>query len=101
MPHVLGDFSKADHAWLDPLLDAVADNAGLLLKGDENTFMNRLAIAVEGDGAARPARPPTADPSRPKAQSHIRAARPKAPPAALPESGPMADMLKKLFGKKD
>jgi PTH1 family peptidyl-tRNA hydrolase len=106
MPHVLGDFSKADREdWLDTLLAAVASNAGLVLKGDENTFMNKLAIAVDGDAAARPARPPTADLSRPKGQgkgqSHIRAARPKAPPAALPESGPMSDMLKKLFGKKE
>jgi PTH1 family peptidyl-tRNA hydrolase len=100
MPHVLGDFSKADHAWLDPLLDAVADNAGLLLKGDDNTFMNRLAIAVGGDGAERTQRPATADPTRPKAQSHIRAARPKPPQAEVPKSGPMADMLKKLFGKE-
>ena len=101
MPHVLGDFSKADHAWLDPLLDAVADNAGLLLKGDENTFMNRLALAVGGDGAERPERPKTADPTRPKAQSHVRAARPKAPQASVPETGPMAEMLKKLFGNKE
>ena len=101
MPHVLGDFSKADHSWLDPLLDAVADNAGLLLKGDENTFMNRLALAVGGDGAERPERPKTADPTRPKAQSHVRAARPKAPQASVPETGPMAEMLKKLFGNKE
>jgi PTH1 family peptidyl-tRNA hydrolase len=105
MPHVLGDFSKADHAWLDPLLDALADNAGLLLNGDDNTFMNRLAIAVGGDGAARAQRPATADPTRPKApgpkpQSHIRAARPKAPQAKVPETGPMAEMLKRLFGKE-
>jgi PTH1 family peptidyl-tRNA hydrolase len=101
MPHVLGDFSKADRIWLEPLLDAVAENAGLLLKGDENTFMNRLALAVGGDGAERPQRPETADPTRPKAQSHIRAARPKPPQATVPESGPMAEMLKKLFGNKE
>jgi PTH1 family peptidyl-tRNA hydrolase len=100
MPHVLGDFSKVDREWLDPLLEALADNAGLLLKGDDNTFMNRLALAVGGDGADRPARPPAADPTRPKTQSHIRAARPKAPQAKVPESGPMAAMLKKLFGKE-
>ena len=101
MPHVLGDFSKLDHEWLDPLLAAIADSAGLLLKGDDNSFMNRLAIAVGGDAASRPQRPATADPARPKAQSHIRAARPKAPPTKLPETGPMAEMLKKLLGKKD
>ncbi|MGN6102659.1 MAG: aminoacyl-tRNA hydrolase, partial [Devosia sp.] len=87
-----------------PLLDAIADNTGLLLKGDENTFMNKLAIAIGGDAAARPERPDTPDPTRPKApakdQSHIRAARPKAPAAKVPETGPMADMLKKLFGKQ-
>ncbi len=99
MPHVLGDFSKADREWLDPLIAAIADNVGLLLKGDDNTYMNRLAIAVQGDGAERPQRPPTADPTRKKAQSHIRAARPKEPQAAVPETGPMAAMLKKIFGK--
>jgi len=100
MPHVLGDFSKADQEWLVPVLDALADNAGLLLKGDDNTFMNKLAIAVAGDGAERPQRPETADPTRPKAQSHVRAARPRAPQAKVPEAGPMADMLRKLLGKK-
>jgi PTH1 family peptidyl-tRNA hydrolase len=100
MPHVLGDFSKADREWLEPLLDAVADSAELLLKGDDNSFMNRLAIAVAGDAAARPQRPDTPDPARPKAQSHVRAARPKPAQAKLPASGPMADMLKKLFGKQ-
>jgi PTH1 family peptidyl-tRNA hydrolase len=74
-----------------------------LVTGDDNTLMNKLAIAVNGDGAERGARPETADPTRKKApaQSHIRAARPKAPPAKLPEDGPMAAMLRKVLGKKD
>jgi PTH1 family peptidyl-tRNA hydrolase len=101
MHWVLGDFSKADREWLDALLAALADNADLLLKGDDNTLMNKLAIAVAGDGADRDQRPETADPTRKKAQSHVRAARPKAPQAKLPETGPMAAMLAKVFGKKD
>jgi PTH1 family peptidyl-tRNA hydrolase len=101
MPHVLGDFSKAEQVWLTPLLDALADNAGMILSNDDNGLMNKLALAVQGDGAARPQRPPTADPTRPKAQSHIRAARDTTPQAKLPETGPMADMLKKLFGNKE
>ncbi len=101
MPWVLGDFSKADAEWLTPLLDALADNAGMILSNDDNGLMNKLALAVQGDGAARPQRPPSADPTRPKAQSHIRAARDTAPQAKLPETGPMADMLKKLFGNKE
>ncbi|MHB1109739.1 MAG: aminoacyl-tRNA hydrolase [Devosia sp.] len=95
MPHVLGDFSKAEMGWFTPLLDAIAENADLLIKGDDNGLMNKLAIAVGSDGAERPQRLP------PKAESHIRAARRPEPQAKVPETGPMAAMLKKLFGDKD
>ncbi|WEX07899.1 aminoacyl-tRNA hydrolase [Chelativorans sp. AA-79] len=95
--HVLGDFAKADHEWLDPLLDTLADNIGLLADGDDSGFMNRVSLAVKGRGGdveAAEAKP------APKGQSHIRQARTKNAPAKLPESGPMAAMLKKLFGKE-
>jgi PTH1 family peptidyl-tRNA hydrolase len=91
-PHVLGDFAKADRAWLDPLLDEIARQAPLLLKGDDAGFMNKIALAVKGEDT-KPA--PAAKP----AQSHIRQARPAKSQAELPKSGPMADMLSKLFGK--
>jgi PTH1 family peptidyl-tRNA hydrolase len=87
--HVLGDFAKADRDWLDPLLDALARNAGLLLSGDDSGFMNKLALAVQGPAEDKPA---------PRAQSHIRQARPAKPQVEIPKSGPMADMLKKLLG---
>ncbi len=102
MRWVLGDFTRTDHTeWLEPLLQALAENAGMLIKGDESGIMNKLALAVQGDAAERPARPATADPTRPKAQSHIRAARPAKPQVAVPASGPMAAMLKRLLGGKD
>ncbi len=105
MPWVLGDFSKVDRTeWLEPLLTALADNAALLVSGDDNTLMNKLAIAVNGDAAARDQRPDTADPTRKKApagQSHIRAARPKQPQTKVPEGGPMAAMLAKVFKKNE
>ncbi|MET3518527.1 aminoacyl-tRNA hydrolase [Mesorhizobium abyssinicae] len=97
--HVLGDFAKADREWLEVLLDTIADDAGLLAKGDDNSFMNRVTLALRekltptGDDD----RPP---PKAPNAQSHIRQARPQQAPAKLPETGPMAAMLKKLFGGK-
>ncbi|RWP42648.1 MAG: aminoacyl-tRNA hydrolase [Mesorhizobium sp.] len=97
--HVLGDFAKADREWLDVLLDTIADDAGLLAKGDDNSFMNRVTLALRdkltptGDDD----RPP---PKAPKAQSHVRQARPQQPAAKPPETGPMAAMLKKLFGGK-
>ena len=87
--HVLGDFAKADKAWLDPLLDDIGRHAGMLLAGDDAGFMNKLALAAKGS-EPKPA---------PKAQSHIRQARESKPQVDVPKSGPMADMLNKLFGK--
>lgn len=101
-PHVLGDFAKADRTWLDPLIDAIADNAELLAEGEDARFLNKLTLA---SGAPETKEKPEAPqkPARPQApagQSHIRAARNNAQPKTLPTTGPMADMLKKLFGPK-
>jgi peptidyl-tRNA hydrolase, PTH1 family len=38
--HVLSDFAKADRSWLEPLLDAIADNAEMIVKGDDSGLMN-------------------------------------------------------------
>lgn len=89
--HVLGDFSKADQAWLDPLLDDIALNAELLFEGDGSKFMNKLAPPAP--------KPEKKDAAAPKAQSHIRQARSAKPD--LPATGPMAEMLKRMFSKKD
>ena len=45
-PHVLSDFAKADRAWLEPLLTAVADNAALLVSGEEGSFQNKVHLAL-------------------------------------------------------
>ncbi len=44
--HVLHDFGKAERAWLEPLIAAVADHADLLVEGDFSTFLNRVHAAV-------------------------------------------------------
>jgi len=46
-PWVLGDFAKADEVWLAPLLDALTGELPLLLSGDANAFMSRVALAVK------------------------------------------------------
>lgn len=51
--HVLGDFSKADNEWLEPMLDAVADNAGLIAKGQDATFQNKVHLAMAAKGFDR------------------------------------------------
>lgn len=47
MGHVLGDFSKADQAWLPDFLDAVADEAPLLVQGKPEEFMSRVALLTQ------------------------------------------------------
>lgn len=104
--HVLGDFSKSDREWLDVLLDAIADNAAIIAGGDDNGFMNKITLTLRdklqptGDDDRPP--PKERAPKEPKAkgQSHIRQARPQQPSVKVPESGPMAAMLKKLLGRE-
>ncbi|MTH98169.1 aminoacyl-tRNA hydrolase [Roseibium sp. RKSG952] len=119
--YVLGDFAKADKDWLEPLLDEIARNADLLAEAKDSQFANKMTLALEpekaqrnGKKADKPAKDtasqspsqaqshtpsPPRSPAKPKGQSHIRQAR-QAKPAKLPTSGPMADMLKKLFGNE-
>lgn len=95
--HVLGDFAKSDRVWLDPLLDAIADNAAMLVKGEDSQLMNKLALAT----GSKPEAEKPVNAAKPAAQSHIHQARNSAQPKKLPETGPMAEMLKRMFGKKD
>ena len=92
--HVLGDFAKSDHDWLDPLLEAIARNADLIASGEDAVLMNRLSIQTDSN------EPPGAkgsDKAKPKGQSHIRQARQGT--QKVEPSGPMAEMLKRLLGK--
>jgi PTH1 family peptidyl-tRNA hydrolase len=98
--HVLGDFAKADREWLEPLLDEVARSAGLLVKGDDAGFMNKVALGMRPDGKDSPM-PKTPSKAPGKKQSHIHQARAAARKPALSKTGPMADMLNRLLGKKD
>lgn len=97
--HVLGDFAKADAEWLDPLLEAVGRNADLIARGEDSQLMNKLALAVGGGAPEKQTPSKPAAPARPKGQSHIHKARQHSQ-QKLPTSGPMADMLKKMFGPK-
>ncbi len=96
--HVLGDFAKSDRIWLEPLMDAISDNAEMLVKGEDSQLMNKLTLAV--GGKPEPEKQPASPRVKPAAQSHVRQARGGAKPN-LPTTGPMADMLKKMFGQKD
>ena len=45
--HVLGNFAKQDQAWLEKLLDAVADCAPMLAEGKAEDFMTRVALLTQ------------------------------------------------------
>lgn len=44
--YVLHDFHKAEDAWLEPMLDAMADAAPFLAKGDTARFLSQVALAL-------------------------------------------------------
>lgn len=88
--YVLHDFAKADQAWLDPLIDAVATHLGLVLKGDDAAFMNKVTTAT---------RPP-----KPKTDKPEPAAIPAAPAVttttAPPAAGSLAEALTAAMNAK-
>ena len=45
--HVLNDFVKADHDWLEPLLAAMADAAPYLADGANDKFQSRVALQMQ------------------------------------------------------
>jgi PTH1 family peptidyl-tRNA hydrolase len=52
--HVLGDFSKQDRVWVERELAAVADELPLLLSGQTNDFMSRVAMGALEKQTAEP-----------------------------------------------
>jgi PTH1 family peptidyl-tRNA hydrolase len=58
--HVLSDFAKSERAWVTGLCEVIADNAGLLAKGQDASFQNKVHLAMESKGlieAKKPAAP--------------------------------------------
>jgi PTH1 family peptidyl-tRNA hydrolase len=58
-PHVLSDFAKSEYAWVEALCEAVADNAELLVKGEDATFQNRIHLAMDAKGFTQAPEPKT------------------------------------------
>ncbi|HJS06684.1 MAG TPA: aminoacyl-tRNA hydrolase [Pirellulales bacterium] len=52
-PYVLSDFSKSERDWVETLTDVIADNAELLVRGEDASFQNKvhLVMAAKGFGA--------------------------------------------------
>ena len=65
--YVLHDFARADEAWLEPLLDAMADAAPRLAAGDQARFLTDVARAAQSPEAVPKSKgeAPVAPPPRP------------------------------------
>jgi PTH1 family peptidyl-tRNA hydrolase len=80
--YVLHDFAKADSAWLEPLIEGIAQGVPHLLAGNDAKFMNevaRLARPPKSEKQA-PATEPTAATT---AKEPVEGAKPKQPEPAM------------------
>lgn len=56
--HVLKNFAKADAQWVEKVLEALAEHAGLLIEGEDSAYMTQVARAVT---PPRPKKPEPAE----------------------------------------
>lgn len=52
--YVLSDFGKDDRAWVEALIDAIADNAELLATAQDASFQNKIHLAMDAKGFGEP-----------------------------------------------
>jgi PTH1 family peptidyl-tRNA hydrolase len=50
--HVLSDFSKSEWPWVEALADILAENAELLVRGEDASFQNKVHLAMLAKGFA-------------------------------------------------
>jgi len=55
--HVLNDFAKSERDWVEALCGVIADNAGLLAKGEDASFQNKVHLAMQAKGFVDPRQP--------------------------------------------
>ena len=59
--YVLSDFAKSERDWVEALCGLVADNAGLLAKGEDASFQNKVHLAMVAKGFLDPKKSDTDD----------------------------------------
>lgn len=63
--YVLSDFAKSERDWLEALLATVADNADLLVRGEDASFQNKVHLAMLAKGFCEPPDGDTGDREKP------------------------------------
>jgi len=92
--YVLHDFPKADHAWLEPLLGAIAENAPYLAEGANDKFQSRVAHALQPEVAGEAEEPASRAKPAPRRKEQAADKKPE-PPSP---QGSFADKLRRWFG---
>jgi peptidyl-tRNA hydrolase, PTH1 family len=52
--YVLSDFARSERDWVETLCGLVADNAGLLAKGEDASFQDKVHLAMQAKGFLDP-----------------------------------------------
>jgi peptidyl-tRNA hydrolase, PTH1 family len=52
--YVLSDFAKSERAWVEALIDIVADNVDFLVRGEDASFQNKVHLAMDAQGFGEP-----------------------------------------------
>ncbi len=111
--YVLHDFSREDHDWLEPLLDAIAAHADRLVVGDDTGFLNAVYRQLPDGTRSRSSElSPKAAPQRggeksagsqkATVRSRERTNKPSTSGETEEQDGPLAQALKRwLSGKRD
>jgi PTH1 family peptidyl-tRNA hydrolase len=93
--HVLNDFGKADSAWLEPLLGAIASEAPFLAEGANDKFQSRVAHALQTEAESAAEEMPL---PRAKPVSGRKEPAGKAKDKGPEPTGTLADRLRRWFG---
>jgi PTH1 family peptidyl-tRNA hydrolase len=48
--YVLSDFAKAEREWVKELCEVIADNAALIVRGEDSTFQNKVHLTMQARG---------------------------------------------------
>ncbi|MGP0093489.1 MAG: aminoacyl-tRNA hydrolase [Xanthobacteraceae bacterium] len=56
-PYVLSDFAKGERGWVDAVSEIIADNAELLVRGEDASFQNKVHLAMDAKGFGEPKSP--------------------------------------------
>ncbi len=84
--YVLNDFAKSEREWVSAMLDAIAEAAPFLAKGDQSRFLTKVAQLLDEDSEDEA-------PAKPAPKPRDKPAAPALPPASKPETKPAGGAL--------